>query len=760
MPPPTLPVAAPTIKIIANKSEHVAFEDADPDILERKRAELKKELELQLKMETVSRKTKKEIVRKRKKVQSSSSSSSSTDSGSSSDSSSSSSSKDTRRKIRKTKGGKRHNSSSSSDEPRLKKPVKAKKICHKRLDANKFKVAHAKKVLTVQAGGTKLRKRSISPGSVVPIVRKRTVAALPSSAKVGHKVAVKSGKLLVVESAAAKSHRLKEAAREKEREFQHRERERERREKERDRLRLRDKERPRSRTPKMRISRSPMKRLSRSRDIKHKSPPPLRRPPSKTRSGAGSIRRERSLDRGLGGSGKKDLKRHDSRERERERRDREREREREEAIREKERQEILARCQERQRERERIAREKTRKIEREREEERIKNDRLLPRPAERAMALAAARGRSPEKSDARERSHSHHSHGHGGRERMDRSDKDALLPAYDRSSGVGSGYLEHDDLRYRRIEKDDEYVVVRRRDDSRDNHMNSPYHGREKRMPERRGDVYDSSSVDHQRYDDHILRDDRRGAGSSGGLGGSGSVGGHDYGSSRGYINEHAHRPERERDDWIRENDVVRDDRNVFDRHPVRDWDRGEISNNHQNNSAVRDNYGDNRDWSNNMNDRQWDAGVGSGNGNSGNGGGNMAWQPEPEENWDNPDDKEWQDYHRNQQDKGHHDGNNDGNVGNSGNAGVGNQMSGRGGVGNRRWTNWRGRRGNQHHQNDFRRQQTQHNNSGHSHQDNFVDRSEQQPYRRHLPNHGHSEPPMHGNTHGNADFEHNVSGN
>lgn len=61
--------------------------------------------------------------------------------------------------------------------------------------------------------------------------------------------------------------------------------------------------------------------------------------------------------------------------------DREKERE---ALREKERREALLRCQERQRERERLAKEQ-------------KSQRLLPRPAERAMALAAAQERSTEK---------------------------------------------------------------------------------------------------------------------------------------------------------------------------------------------------------------------------------------------------------------------------------------------------------------------------------------------------------------------------
>lgn len=70
-----------------------------------------------------------------------------------------------------------------------------------------------------------------------------------------------------------------------------------------------------------------------------------------------------------------------------------REKERSEALREKERREALLRCQERQRERERLAKERDAQ-ERLREQ---KSQRLLPRPAERAMAIAAAQERNTDK---------------------------------------------------------------------------------------------------------------------------------------------------------------------------------------------------------------------------------------------------------------------------------------------------------------------------------------------------------------------------
>lgn len=117
---------------------------------------------------------------------------------------------------------------------------------------------------------------------------------------------------------------------------------------ERERLRLRD-ERIRSRSPK--IART------RSRTPKRERSPVLRRSPSD--------KRNRSLSRRIDSE-------HERREKERE------------IAREKERREALLRSQERQRERERLAKDS-------------KSQRLLPRPAERAMALAAAQERNTDK---------------------------------------------------------------------------------------------------------------------------------------------------------------------------------------------------------------------------------------------------------------------------------------------------------------------------------------------------------------------------
>lgn len=704
MPPSAVP------KII-DKPEAVALEDADPDLLEKKRAELKKELELQLKMET-TRKPTKEVIRKRKKVQSSSSSSSSSSDSSSSDSSSSSSSKESKRKNKKIKI-KRRNSSSSSDEPRSKK-TKIKRVCHKKVDPNKpHKLAHVKKAITV---GGKPRKRSQSPTA-----RKR---APVSPSRLGHKthLKIKPGSDTL---SASKHHRLKDipGRSEKDRDLHH-QRDRER---DRERIRPREKERGRSRSPKFHgKSRSP-KLSSRSRDLGHKSSPRRVATPTKSRLSVGSSRRgDRSPDRSMS-STRKDLKRHgNSRDRERERR--EKERQDHEAAREKERQEILARCQERQRERERLAREKARR-ERDRDDDRGKSDRLLPRPAERAMALAAARDRSRDKSLDRDRPRSH-PHGQMVRDRLDR-EKD-IIP-YDRPYERDDPRYDHIDRRYEKddrglIDERDRYMVMRRRDDSRGR---SPYAMRDKRLErdEMEREMYMSGG--DQRYDDHLREDHREPI---------------DY--PRGYVDDR-HRMERERE-WIRENDLVHEQerRMMYDhpqeRMPVRDWDRNEMQPGHA--GPIQDNYVDSREWGAMGGDRQWEtAGAGGGGGGGGSGAGGGWPQETEEENWD-VDDKDWQEYHRGPDKMRHETGGPitpsgvganvgiGGGVGGGGGGGSGGGGGG-GGTGNRRWNSWRGRRGNLHHNNggpgggnDYRRHNI-HNQPG----DGYQNRGDMN-YNRRLP--------------------------
>lgn len=290
------------------------LEDADPDILEKKRQEIQKELELQMKME--SRRAAALHQRKRKRAPSDSSSSSSSSDSESSSSSSSSSSSDDRHKSRKMKA-KRRDSSSSSDE--YAKKVK-KRLCQSKKEALKLHKSSKKHQIVVSH---KSKRRSTSPMSKKH--RSDSSSAIMMS-PTGQKVIVKS---LKISSSAEKHHRLREKEIERS-ELLQKEKERE---KERERLRLRE-EQMRSRSPKLQRSRTPKREFSKQRS------PMLRRSTSKqnSRHRLESVETER---------------------------------------REKERREALLRCQERQRERERLAKED-------------KGTRLLPRPAERAMALAAA----------------------------------------------------------------------------------------------------------------------------------------------------------------------------------------------------------------------------------------------------------------------------------------------------------------------------------------------------------------------------------
>lgn len=432
------------------KSDNVELEDADPDILEKKRQEIQKELELQLKMESRKAAAKEAALRKRKRQPSSSSSSSSSSDSESSSTSSSTSSSDERHKARKIKV-KRHGSTSSSDELHAKKAAKKRmyrgEVCFEN-------TSHARKL---QGTAMKSKKRSMSPSP-----SKKQRASSSSTVMInskGKKVVIKSVKI-----SSEKHHRLreKEKEREKERELQLREREREKeRERERERLRLREKERIRSRSPKIRPrSRSP-KRLSRSREPYRKPSPQAQRRTSPSRS------RMRSSSRPLS-------RRMDSRERER----REKEKNDRETAREKERREALARCQERQRERERLAKEKSRRA---LEDEKM--DRLLPRPAERAMALAAARDRSRESMERERHAHAGHSiekehigsYARGYSERAESYDHvrrhDKEIRDHDREY-VSSRHRDEENLRDGDLDRD---VYDHRRDDRRTDYQSRNY---------------------------------------------------------------------------------------------------------------------------------------------------------------------------------------------------------------------------------------------------------------------------------------------
>ncbi|XP_031628570.1 fl(2)d-associated complex component-like isoform X2 [Contarinia nasturtii] len=252
-----------TTKPILSKPDAVELEDADPDILEKKREEIRKELELQMKMDS-----RRIASRKRKHAESSSSSSSSSDSDSSSTSSSSSSS-DNRHKSRKLKSTRR-DSSSSSDEY-AKKLAKKKRACQSKKEALKLHKLSKKHEITVSR---KSKKRSPSP-----LAKKHRSAGDSSSIMLspsGQKVMVKN---LKISTSLDKHHRVREKEIDRSELLQRSERER---------LRMR------SRSPKMTRSRTPKN-----------SPSLLRRSPTE-------VKRNRSLSRRM------DSGEHERREKERE----------------------------------------------------------------------------------------------------------------------------------------------------------------------------------------------------------------------------------------------------------------------------------------------------------------------------------------------------------------------------------------------------------------------------------------------------------
>uniref|UniRef100_A0A1B0GKC3 Putative rna-binding protein 25 n=1 Tax=Lutzomyia longipalpis TaxID=7200 RepID=A0A1B0GKC3_LUTLO len=550
-----------------------ALEDAEADILEKKREELQKELEKQLKMESQAKKSSKDLMKKHKRAPrrstTSDSSSSSSDSSSGrknsssdddSSSSSSSSSRDSRKKMLKRNIKRRRDSSSSSDDH---PPTKKKTTSRKYYQAKKLAVkAHAKKTSSLKDHSS----RAITPLS---LGGKRSTSPLKTSQKVQPK------KALMKE----KHHGLlmKDRSRDtKDREL-HREK---------DKIRMHSKDRVRSRSPvKLRgKSRSPRRN---SREMKRKSHE-KRLSPSKVR---GVLRRDRSIDRAV-----KEPRRHEptSLLKERERRDKERADR--EAARNKERAEALARCQERQRERERLAKEKE-ISEREKTERGKHGDRLLPRPAERAMALAASRGESHEKGE-RERPRSH---GRSNLRAGDFSDR----TSYDGRPGGDRRYHDSPTLRRDREERhvdrsrEHEYMIVKNRSDGRMDARTSLGYDGTRRGAREDHEMYSDAPVEG-RYETH---DDRHMS--------------HDYTSTRGqYGSGQMHRDH----EWERGMDQGRD--RMYDRQtdlvqsnrpPLQnEWERNEMNMSGVSGAMNRtgDSYAEGGEWK--MNERQWeDPGVG-----------------------------------------------------------------------------------------------------------------------------------------------------
>ncbi|XP_058443299.1 fl(2)d-associated complex component-like isoform X2 [Malaya genurostris] len=558
------------------------LENADQDILERKRKELQHELKLEMdasgggsshhhhhrhmssamkqkstKETVVVKKIRKVPVPRRSSSSSDSSSSSGSDSSDSDSSSSSSSSSRDSRRVKKRVIRQRRDSSSSSDG--------GKKVIKKH--TKKVSTDGTKRILTKKAGThltTKIRvKKVTSPGGTSHL--RKIGREVSPGGKTSAKYMVKKVVALKKEKHAAVVD-ARERVREKERELALREKERER---EKERLRLRERERERehvksrsprthirSRSPRSRISPAAVSTSSRGREMVKKSPEPLR-----YRKQPAVIRRtERSPER------LDDRRRHEDRER--------RERQERELARNKEREEALARCQERQRERERLAaaKEKPRRaVEKdgdgglEKPDRHRPVERLLPRPAERARALAAAR--SPGKID----------HDRSRTPNSPRS-RDRLVPrdrSYDRGV-VERGYIEHHERRSRSRER--EYVTpivrgARSRDSPFERHVPPPISVRE---------VRDYRDPEPRSF----IEKDRRV---------------HDY-SRTEYPDDPLPRREHERE-WERDREREPDRGPIqrgFDRRGddhAREWDRDHIQASHSHSHSQEPYQGTSRSW-------------------------------------------------------------------------------------------------------------------------------------------------------------------
>lgn len=282
---PTLSISKPDVEL----------DDADQDILEKKRQEIQKELELQMKMD--SRRT--GVIRKRKRVQSSSESSSSSSDSESSSSSSSSSSTDDRYRARKNKN--KHRESSTSSDEYAKKLAKKKRACQSKKEI--LKLHKISKKHEIGSVSRKSKRHSTSP-----LAKKHrgdgssAILMSPSSQKVM--------KNMKVSATIDKHHRIREKDVERSELLQREQKERERRIRE-ERIHESPKIRRTSRTPKSEFNRRT---------------PPLRR--------SQSPKSRRSMSRRIESC-------------ERERRDKE-------LVREKDRRDVLIRGSEKPRERERI----------------------------------------------------------------------------------------------------------------------------------------------------------------------------------------------------------------------------------------------------------------------------------------------------------------------------------------------------------------------------------------------------------------------
>ncbi|XP_037976761.2 zinc finger CCCH domain-containing protein 13 isoform X1 [Plutella xylostella] len=429
------------------------LEYADTDVLEKRRQQLQRELEIQLKMDSSKdmRKDKKKTVSSSSSSRSSSSSSV-TSSSSDGSSSSSSSGREARRKGKKGKLKRNSSSSSEGDVPSKKKFVKSDSLKRDKSEVKKGNVKKDDKSLKKSDPKKKalaksaLGKKSLSPG-------KKSGGTPPITSKSIIKNASKHGKSPVRRdkksvSPHSSKDRIKERDRDKEREKE--------REKEKERIRVR------SRSPRKARSRSPRPHGSNAKDARSKGSiePRSSRPISpkkqvrkdekkKSVSRDRAHNKERSLERRKDKHDEKDA-RHDRKDRVADRgRDRTKDTKREDSKR-RGRERGLGRGG----------------ADKGLEKPNKPMERLLPRPEERLAALAAISNRNLDtdknSTNSKDRQDSHSERGGRKQDReRDRSSKRDRIDSMDRdpadyemgmdrqySHGRGGEHYERGDDRY------------------------------------------------------------------------------------------------------------------------------------------------------------------------------------------------------------------------------------------------------------------------------------------------------------------------
>ncbi|CAH0726056.1 unnamed protein product, partial [Brenthis ino] len=509
------------------------LEYADTDVLEKRRQQLQRELELQMKMDSTKdmRKDKKKTVSSSSSSRSSSSSSVSSSSSEGS-TSSSSSGRDAKRRMKKGKLKRNSSSSSECDIPTKKKLLKAdplkrdksesKKIVKKEDRLVKKHEATKKKNLSKAIG-----KKSLSPGKksggTPPITSKSvTTKAVAKTVKSPQRKE---------RNKSASPHSVRDKDKEKDR---GKDKEREK-EKEKEREKERDRVRPRSRSPKKARSRSPRRHGSHPKDPRRKDSSERSRPVSPKKQ----VRRDGSPDRHRKRSQSRD------RDRGRDHKDRSLERKKDKHD-DKDRHDRKDRGRDRNKDNKR---DDPKRRGRERglgsgrgdkglEKPNKPMQRLLPRPEERLAALAAISNRALESdknsTNSKDRQDTHSERGGRKQDRLerDRSNKRDRLDSMDREQGDYEIGMDHQYDHGHNIEHydrmDDRYDGVAREGErspgynmqGRDRHYDPGYDmpGPARGYPDDDDRMYGESMGDPRGYDDRRPHRDHSWEGRSGSM--------------------------------------------------------------------------------------------------------------------------------------------------------------------------------------------------------------------------------------------------